>query len=487
MNNKIIITGKIKNLTAFHTGATGANLDSDMPLVKNGAGKYYIPGTSLAGALRASAEKFMEKDAFNKLFGYQQNDQGLASLIYVEDAEIIKLSKVSIRDHLVIMRETGTAAPKMKFDEEIIQAGSLFDFRLEIDAESEKDLEIFKKTLGTIIKGLKEKEFFFGSAASRGLGRFELIEEQVYMWDFEEKNDFSDFLNFIVKGDSKCKVKNVSAWGRYKINENYLYVKFLCGIDGPFMIKDGSVDESKYLGTEAPDMTCLMEINADDDEVFIIPGSSIKGAFRTQAEKIIRMFKGDTPLDQQWIKQNTNDKGELDIKKLGNYLEQRRKNGLELKEVLDCFGGSEEGQGVFLFEDAYFKSTEYQKATKATNHVAIDPLTGGAIEGALFSMDAIWNQKMAFELGVYVKKAELWQIGLLGHLFKDLFTGHIRLGFGKTKGMGKIVFKGLPEGRMYQKDLKDEDVDLSGDLNEEKTIWLDKASQAFNKEMKVEV
>ncbi|HKV37962.1 MAG TPA: RAMP superfamily CRISPR-associated protein, partial [Blastocatellia bacterium] len=38
--------------TPLHVGGMGADVDTDLALAVNGAGDFYVPGTSLSGALR---------------------------------------------------------------------------------------------------------------------------------------------------------------------------------------------------------------------------------------------------------------------------------------------------------------------------------------------------------------------------------------------------------------------------------------------------
>ncbi|MGD9489755.1 MAG: RAMP superfamily CRISPR-associated protein [Calditrichaceae bacterium] len=481
MAKKLILRGKLKNRTAFHTGAVGDDFYTDQPLARNGSGNFYIPGTSLAGALRAYAQNlYKDEKIITQLFGYQNGDDGWASRVFVEDAEIHSVSARSIRDHLVIMRETGTAAPSLKFDEEIIEAGSTFDFLLEIDLDEEIDLNQIKGMVKAWITGFKNSEIILGASGSRGMGRFTLTEEKVYIWDLSKAEEFDSYLEFLV--NDRAKAVDYSGFPDVKSNKTFLNFRLLCGIDGPFMIKDGVVDESAYDG-DAPDMVCRKEMDQDGKESFVIPGSSIKGAFRAQTERIINLCRNKKAFDPLWYKKYMSD-GAIDLKKFGQYLEDRIKEGAEPKEVSLCFGSTDDGQGAFLFEDAYFKDTN--NMTKVTNHVAIDPLTGGAKDGALYSMEAIWNQDAEFELAIQVQNPELWQLGLLGHLLKDLFTGEIRLGFGKMRGMGKVTLKKLMGGRVQLEALTGSAgaVDLPDTFTGDAVRWLDQLSVSFNEQMK---
>ena len=50
--SKIQIKGKLLVVRSLHVGGFGTSTNVDLPLAVNGQNQVYIPGTSLAGALR---------------------------------------------------------------------------------------------------------------------------------------------------------------------------------------------------------------------------------------------------------------------------------------------------------------------------------------------------------------------------------------------------------------------------------------------------
>ncbi|MFM7372939.1 MAG: RAMP superfamily CRISPR-associated protein, partial [Sphaerospermopsis kisseleviana] len=121
ISSRIKVSGQLIAQTPIHVGGTGGNPQIDLPLAVNGQGKYYIPGTSLAGAFRSWIE---DSQKANNLWGYQQekNAEGHASFIVVEDAPIQGVN-AEIRDGVGINREWGTAAEKAKYDRAILPKG----------------------------------------------------------------------------------------------------------------------------------------------------------------------------------------------------------------------------------------------------------------------------------------------------------------------------------------------------------------------------
>ena len=57
IHSRLKVEGTLTAETALHVGGLGESPDTDMPLARNGEGKYYIPGTSLTGSLRSWFEK----------------------------------------------------------------------------------------------------------------------------------------------------------------------------------------------------------------------------------------------------------------------------------------------------------------------------------------------------------------------------------------------------------------------------------------------
>ena len=49
---RYVVKGRLVAITPIHVGGAFGELVTDMPLARDGAGRCYIPGTSLAGPIR---------------------------------------------------------------------------------------------------------------------------------------------------------------------------------------------------------------------------------------------------------------------------------------------------------------------------------------------------------------------------------------------------------------------------------------------------
>jgi hypothetical protein len=65
----------------LHVGGYGEEVDTELPLARDGTKQLYIPGTSLAGALRELAERFFGRSVIDELWGFQDGDRGHASFV----------------------------------------------------------------------------------------------------------------------------------------------------------------------------------------------------------------------------------------------------------------------------------------------------------------------------------------------------------------------------------------------------------------------
>jgi len=101
--------------------------------------------------------------------------------------------------------------------------------------------------------------------------------------------------------------------------------------------------------------------------------------------------------------------------------------------------GSHEFIGRCSTSDAYL--TESFKAPGAhaleiRNGVAIDRFTGGAAPGAIYDLEVLTRGE--FSTSIEIRNFERWQLGLLGLILRDMEQGLVRIGFGKSRGLGRF-------------------------------------------------
>ncbi len=448
ITSRLKVKGHLVAITPIHVGGIGGNAQTDMALALNGKGEYYIPGTSLAGALR----EWMGSDSqfASALWGYQdtKSNRGHASFVLVEDAPI--QAKAEIRDGVGIDRYYGTAAEHFKFDRAILPRGSRIPLEITIEQNPHKDWdwEKCKAEWVGLLEALQNKEIRIGAAKTRGLGLVKLEDLKILDQNLSTPKGILDTLRGNGTGTT------LGALSSQPVAQNYpkLHIEIQWQPISPVMVKaeaDGiAVDTLPLVSANGSGLT------------FVLPGSSIKGALRTQAERIMRTLLNQ-PVPNDNSKQN-----------FSNQLEQ-----VELRVIQQLFGASAKTEdkkqlgkiGALAVDDCYaslnITESQWQTITSAekelnirnaldqaglTNtqqafHVAIDRWTGGAADGFLYStlepMGVSW-EPIQLTLDLNPKRLtandQLPVIALLFLILRDLSNGKIPLGYGTNQGMGAI-------------------------------------------------
>ncbi len=181
-----------------------------------------------------------------------------------------------------------------------------------------------------------------------------------------------------------------------------------------------------------------------------IPGSSLKGVIRSYAEKICRSLREDpVPVCLPYLEPGNEQAGEARQAACGlqirDYLKQTKNDALPTPQVyaLSCpacrLFGSHYFTSRLATTDGYltdaFKATG-QPLLETRDGVAIDRLTGGPAGGAKYDLEVL--TKGEFGARLEIQNFERWQLGLLGLVLRDLTDGLVRIGMGKSRGLGRI-------------------------------------------------
>lgn len=215
----------------------------------------------------------------------------------------------------------------------------------------------------------------------------------------------------------------------------------------PLLIKSGQATVGGV------DMSFVRTYKYGEKEEPYIPGSSLKGMIRSYGEKICRSLR-DTPVPVclPYVIPGKEIQGENHQASCGlcldKYKKKYKQDTLPSSTIysLSCpicrMFGSHEFIGRCAASDAYL--TETFKASGAhaleiRNGVAIDRFTGGAAPNALYDLEVLTRGE--FSTSIEIRNFERWQLGLLGLIFRDMEQGLIRIGFGKSRGLGRFEAK----------------------------------------------
>lgn len=235
-NNKYIIKGRLKVLTALHIGSGVEEDGHDAPFItvdKDPKNKiFYIPGSSFRGYLSTKLERLLAKennyrfvkdnvelneadvklifgytnlqkeskdikDRIFKNLGYDENNKddkeenyySMAGKIHISDMFIASEVDSIKRDGIKIDRNTGATERGGKFDYDILPPGTEFEFTMELDNIEDYQLDLIKISLIDILEG-----DLFGGKISRGIGKCQLILNEVEFIDAKDKQDLNDYI-----------------------------------------------------------------------------------------------------------------------------------------------------------------------------------------------------------------------------------------------------------------------------------------------------
>jgi len=230
---------------------------------------------------------------------------------------------------------------------------------------------------------------------------------------------------------------------------------------GPVLVRSGHPTLS------GPDMTPVLTYRNNDWQVYL-PGSSLKGVIRSHLEKVCRTLRPEPPvICNPFVK--LKDKARVERNHLtcleyadvfcGDKFERRSKDKFEAQDrtvwqhqaetistevayadscpICRLFG-STEFIGRININDAYLVDGARPRPTETRDGVGIDRLTGGSSHGALFNLEAV-SSNVAFRTDIHVRNFECWQLGMLLLVVQDMADGLVRVGSGRSRGMGSVT------------------------------------------------
>lgn len=428
------------------------------------SGRLIIPGTSLTGVLRANPELAH----LEPLWGSSRED-GHASLISVDDAVITSSAgdgHPDSRTQVSISRYSGAAVDQMLFDREVVPAGSEFTLLIRINAGADHtaahesagdDCSCPACALASVLtNGIQ-----VGAGSGRGLGAVRLTDATVSVMTWDRPG-----LTALLKGTLpsstpyRAAVTHSGSRGAIAISWRAL---------GPVMSKSNDAQ-----GVAVP-----RSVQRGDRVHLLIPGSSLRGAFRSQAERIMATAFGGPVAATD----STGAAGQLDFLERSASAPFPAGSG-QLGPVGLLFGSAAASmnrnerrsalgwRGVLRFDDlisersvpeadwkilidearkpgSQRKPNELDSSLRFTSRVAIDRWTGGASEGRLHvALEPYWVKEgdwAPITLSVDLRRLNVASdtlanaaLGLLWLTIEDLRKGRFGIGFGYSRGYGDV-------------------------------------------------
>jgi CRISPR/Cas system CSM-associated protein Csm3 (group 7 of RAMP superfamily) len=442
--------------TAFHVGGAESGPEADLLVAEDGLGEPCVPGTSIAGALRARTERIggqAYEERVRELWGppvLRGKESGAASHVIAEDAPIAGAT-LEPRDGIGIERATGSVAKGIVYNRIVVARGARIDVRLtvELPTASGKAAD-FSLLIASLLDDLIMHGLTVGAAQTRGLGRFTCQLSGLVIR--RERLDRDGVVAAVGVADPYARGKRVTL-DELAAPKRRLGVpatatfEIVWTADGPLMAKDGS----DGIGVDAlPLMT-----RADGKLAFLLPGSAVKGALRAVAERIVRTVRGDVPAEKKFL-------DDIDVPLVQELFgspgrrdsDPRRADGLGrgALSVRDCHSTTTVKpdawrgivQGAADAEDVQRRARRagLGGATAAV-HVAVDRWTGGPAAGALYSAletsGVEWEAiRLDLDLARIPDHNRAAAQALLWLVLAELRAGRVGLGYASQRGMGAI-------------------------------------------------
>jgi len=370
---------------------TGNEYNETELVLRREDGRPFIQATSLAGAMRAWLEKADRSGVYaaEDLFGSRQK----AGRLILSDGVFEASANQYLRPRLAIDGKTGTAKKHLKFDIASIGAGEKFHFELVWlgDEASRNELADTEQLLAALDAG----EILLGAQKTNGFGRVRITARKQSYDLLHSAADREAWLNDSFTG----KALTLPALAQRR------HVRFvLTGRADSILVKAGAAEHRKKDSCTG---------NLTENGRAILPGSSVKGAVRAQAERICRL------------------------------------SGKPEHVIAALFGscGTDEAEGSA--GRVTFSDMQLTGEPSPTARIRVDRFTGGVMQTGLFKEAPAASE---IRLEIEAPEQDAAGCGLLLYALRDLGLGLYNLGSGGAIGRGYVQVREIavsaPDGRM---------------------------------------
>lgn len=397
-------------------------------------GHPFVQASGIAGVLADYVQKAYGEEMRERLFGVakkrdkkvrDENKRGVkanekinldviderSKVVVLDGRFVLDTVKLEMRTRCSLNGATGSVNAKQVLGNEVVSGqlttaeyigtGAEFDFVVLVYGnEKEDDYKIVEDAFAAMNAG----KIRFGGQNTTGFGRVSISEIRVNFYDMTDKSQREKWAEltdmYMPDGEIKTDyIKNLVE----KLKDKDYCITFKAVLNTALLIKANMIDEeriAKSLGRieKMPDFMNI--INAKKE--YIIPGTSLKGIFRSRIETI------------------------------GEYL------ALPQEQIAEVF----EQRSKILFEDAVIqKERSFEK-----KRIHLNKISGSTKYKALFSECVTGGEA---EVTIHVDAARLEEsseavltpkacVALLLYVIRDLAVGAVSLGSGASIGRGLI-------------------------------------------------
>lgn len=476
------VTGTLTARTALHVGAASSDgIDADLLVARDGAGRLVVPGTSLAGPLRQASHLAAESDdelsgAWHAMWGAGEfallesraaHRGAHASLLLVSDAVAAEdrgiESGVAARDHVGIDRLLGAAAHRTKYDRLVVAPGTDFAVRmtLEIPAEEPQGGPL-ERLLAGMLAVLEEGRLVLGGATTRGLGRVQLVDTVVREERLADPDGILAALAArraaaaIAADGQPPRLDSLEEWeapapATVPLGAGRVGVRLGWAPERSLVVGSGRA-------ADCADVVPLTVAMGQGESTFVLPGSAIKGALRSAAERILRTLGKALPAELVTTEYAHHQQIDVPlVRELFGAPKRRRgedPGGRGALSVADCHAevrfSTKAWRDALLADSPHVAELLLRRIAgleqlAVVMHNSLDRWTGGAADKRLFGVleprGIVWD-----EIQLEIDVARLEQAGveprhagaLLWLVLSQAQAGELALGGMTTRGHGAV-------------------------------------------------
>lgn len=368
-----------------------SEVDNVLPLRKDTAGRPHLPGTTVAGSLRAHCATYEELLPEETLFGNVGVNGGakrIPSSIQVLGTRYLGGTDSNVRHRTAVDRERGAPANTMLHGITTLPAGTEFDIVLRWDDPDHRDKPF--------LQALREWHPRLGRGASHDAGRCTVVGIGHRSYDLTTTEDLHAWLGMRFPDDYPAPTPLAEPQRPFE-PEYDIEFEIVNGLH--VGAGDPSADEYGQLVNRA--------LRRDDR--YIIPGSTLKGVVRSRAEYVCRVVGAGACTDHRC--------GDCHPCRLFGY------------------GGASRNsrRAKIAVADSVVEGAKIDRR----RHVAIDRFTGGARDQLLYTDEVVTAGK--FRLRVYALESldDIDRL-LIDAVLADLHDGLVGIGGRTTSGLGTV-------------------------------------------------
>lgn len=405
-------------------------------------GQPYIPASALKGSIRGWLEARLGSDhaGLRSAFGFQderpkdederprdkeKKPEGQGGSFEFLDARLREAIRVElpVTAQTTIDRYKRTVANRKLFHAEYVPAGTVFAVRIAAQNLDEATISLLMEALAAFDHATDPVTLGASSADRWGrmewratsLGRLEADGVLAHLkkghLGFEKLPAVALASLDGERAKWKAELTRLTRPARLRLE---IELQF----EGGFLVNDPKRTKPKQTDGDEPNHAPIL----DADGKAYLPASSFRGAFRSQAERILKTIgytKTTTP-------------SEVTVTSLADAIK-------DLDPVSKLFGGTGWRSPISVSDFRLGPSMACPEERQ--EFVAVDRFTGGGADKLKFNADRVYRPVLKGYIEVDLEAlgrvhAGTWGLGLLAYTLRDLREGDVGFGFGAAKGFG---------------------------------------------------